>query len=161
MSHFCAELPVFSLHRTLQIRRCGADNNQTRETMEMRKMLATAAATAAAGIMAVGLAAAPAQAATTTAHDRCYDVRIFYTDFAALEVAEGVGGRDGLASMADMRAAAAGANGASPLLRKAAARATRSPAWFTYVDVFDQHRSKVDGLISRDDLRKYFNKFCR
>jgi hypothetical protein len=129
--------------------------------MKMRKMLATAAATAAAGIMAVGLAAAPAQASTTTAHDRCYDIRIFYTDFAALEVAEGVGGRDGLASMADMRAAAAGANGASPLLRKAAARASRSPGWFNYVDVFGQRRSAADGLISRDDLRGFFNKYCR
>jgi hypothetical protein len=126
----------------------------------MRKILATAAATAAVGIMGLGLAAAPAQASTTTPMSECETVRILYTDFEALEVAAVGGARDGLASKADVRAAEAGKNGASPLLRKAANRVISSVGFDT-LDVFGQRRSAADGLISRDDLRGYFNKYCR
>ncbi|MGN9786389.1 hypothetical protein ACTMTF_33535 [Nonomuraea sp. ZG12] len=137
-----------------------ADNNKTRETMEMRKILATAATAATAGIMALGLAAAPAQASTTTPMGSCTALRIVYTDFDAVDVAAAIGNRDGLVSKADLRAAAAGRNGASPLLQQAANKVRRSH-WFDDMDVYGQRRSAADGLISRDDLRGYFNLHCR
>jgi hypothetical protein len=90
----------------------------------------------------------------------CETVRILYTDFAALEVAAVGGARDGLASKADVRAAEAGKNGASPLLQKAANRVISSVGFDT-LDVFGQRRSAADGLISREDLRGYFNRYCR
>jgi hypothetical protein len=128
--------------------------------MDMRRILAAATATAAAGIMALGLAAAPAQASTTTPMGSCTALRIIYTDFDAVDVAAVGGARDGLVSMADLRASAVGKNGASPLLQRAARKVSRSH-WFDDIEVYGQRRSAADGLISRDDLRGYFNSHCR
>ncbi len=90
----------------------------------------------------------------------CTALRIIYTDFDAVDVAAVGGARDGLVSMADLRASAVGKNGASPLLQKAARKVSRSH-WFDDIEVYGQRRSAADGLISRDDLRGYFNSHCR
>jgi hypothetical protein len=125
----------------------------------MRKILATAAA---AGIMALGLAAAPAQASTTAVMYSCDVVSIVYTDFHVVDVADRGGAADGRASRADLWAAAAGKNGASPLLREAAdiLGSVHMLELFQGIDALDQ-RFPRDGFIARADLKKWMDLYCR
>jgi hypothetical protein len=128
-----------------------------KETMGMRKILAAAAAT---GIMALGLAAAPAQASTTDQRKACNILTILYTDFDVVDVADRGGARDGRASKADLRAIAAGKNGASPLLREAAVTVGGS-TWFDALDHHDRPRSTADGFITRKNLRAQMGLHCQ
>ncbi len=130
----------------------------------MRTILATAATAAAAGIMALGLAAGPAQASTSTQVDRCAAVDIFLTDFDALEVAAAPRGtgRDGLFTKNDLKAAAYGANGASGNLQRAAWALANDLRWLRDLDTaYRGHDQRPDGLISREDLREWRSIHCR
>jgi hypothetical protein len=120
----------------------------------MRKILATAAA---AGIMALGLSAAPAQAATTAEPMSCGYLRIVHTDFDVVEVADRGGARDRLASRADLWAVAGGKNGASPLLRKAAEELSKD-YFFKRLDTADRPNAPADGRFSRNDLKAMMDK---
>jgi hypothetical protein len=130
-----------------------------KEMMGMRKILAAAAAT---GIMTLGLAAAPAQASTTAVMYSCDVVSIVHTDFDVVDTADRGGARDGRASRADLWAAEAGKNGASPLLQEAAAilGGVHMLALFQEIDAMDQ-RFPRDGFISRADLKKWMDAYCR
>jgi hypothetical protein len=120
----------------------------------MRKILATAAVT---GIMALGLAAAPAQASTTAGTNSCEYLRIVHTDFDVVEVAAKGGARDRLADRADLWAIAGGRNGASPLLREAAEEMSRD-YFFKRLDTADRPQAPADGRFSRNDLKAMMDK---
>ncbi len=124
----------------------------------MRKILATAAAT---GIMALGLAAAPAQASTAAEMYSCDVVSIVYADFHVVDTAALGGAGDGLASREDLWAVKEGKNGASPLLREAAAilGSAHIAQIFQEIDVITG--APLDYLISPTDLRKWMDIYCR
>ncbi len=122
----------------------------------MRKILATAAV---AGVMTIGLAAAPAQAATTTQSTgigACTAVKIISKNFKAVEV-EGPGSvRDGLFNRTDLRAVLH--SDAPRYVRKSALRLL-SGSLFHRLDTAG-HGGAPDGLISQDDLRAFLRHVC-
>lgn len=134
----------------------------------MRKIFATAAA---AGIIALGLGATPAQAAAATQNStntsqECAFTEIFLKHFRVLDTAFVGGTPDGLFGWNDARAVAEGKKReASPLLRKGARLLTkgtkRTNRWFNTLDVSNpNHDGPADRLISRDDLRGYLDEYC-
>ncbi|GGM87179.1 hypothetical protein GCM10010106_38050 [Thermopolyspora flexuosa] len=133
----------------------------------MRKFLAAAATAATAGIMAIGLAAAPAQASAATAQVsstqklKCFYTRVLLTDFHVLDSARS-GIRDGLFTFKDLVAVKNGKVNASGDLKGAATMLTRKmhKRWFDRLDNAAP-RSKKDGVIAPEDLRAYLRKYCK
>lgn len=124
----------------------------------MRKL---AAAVVAAGVMALGVAVAPAQAQASddAMREACYSVGIVLRDFAAVEVAGPGSARDGLFNRADLHAAAQGANGTSPVLQQAAYRVGADLELFATVDRW--YVEPRDRLISEQDLRGFkLSPYC-
>ncbi|MEV5413026.1 hypothetical protein AB0K60_29845 [Thermopolyspora sp. NPDC052614] len=127
----------------------------------MRKILATAAV---AGIMTLGFAAAPAQAATSTNTQStttwigvCDAVSIAYDAFKTIEV-EGPGSvRDGLFNRTDLRSVADN-DREDQDVRDAAKRLLRG-SLFDRLDT-SGYGGRRDGLISRDDLKAFYNVVC-
>ncbi|MEV5413011.1 hypothetical protein AB0K60_29770 [Thermopolyspora sp. NPDC052614] len=124
----------------------------------MRKVLAVAAV---AGIMAVGFAASPAQASTTSQNGRssnsaCAALPIVAGNFKIVEVAGEGSVRDGLLNRNDLRAVMDDP-AAWSRLRQAAAH-LHGPL-FDKVDAAAPG-SRVDGLIRPADLKAFFNDVC-
>lgn len=124
----------------------------------MRRIFATAAV---AGVMALGFAATPAQASTSTQNSgssisACAALSIIGGNFKTVEVAAEGSVRDGLFNRNDLRAVANDPN-AWIKLRKAAAR-LHGPL-FDKVDAAAPG-SRFDGLIRVADLKAFFNDVC-
>lgn len=130
----------------------------------MRKFFAAAAATA--GIMAIGLTAAPAQATaqgSDTQKLKCFYTNVLLADFHVVDSANS-GVADGLFGISDLQAIKKGKVPASGDLRAAASMLVdfsrpTSKSWFKALDVANRG-SKRDLLIAPEDLRAYLNKYC-
>lgn len=130
------------------------------------------AAAAVAGVMAMGIAAGPAQAATSATQAsssedrlRCFETRVFLADFHVLDSAVS-GKHDGLFGLDDARAVRDGKVNASGDL-KAAVNVLLKPGnrdstyWWSRLDTAHKGaKDQPDGLVSRDDLKAYLNQNC-
>jgi len=134
----------------------------------VRKLFAAAAV---AGVMAMGIAAGPAQAAasatqTSSGADRlrCFETRVFLADFHVLDSALS-GKHDGLFGLDDARMVRDGKVNASGDL-KAAVTLLLQPArdnvhWWSRLDTaYKGAKDNPDGLVSRDDLKAYLKQYC-
>lgn len=133
----------------------------------MRKFFAAAATAATAGILAIGLAAAPAQASAATTQAaaggnyKCYYTSVLLKNFHVLDSATN-GKHDGLFGTTDLWAVKKGKVPASRDLRAAAYKLSANKRWWLTLDVaYLGHKgNKPDNLISREDLQTFLQEYC-